>query len=102
MLSNDTLYLVTNTRIINALGDTIETPTKRLVYADQLSIGQAEFYQAAATGLRPELKFEIMAEEYLGEIEIEYNSKSYSIIRTYKKGLDRIELTCQGIVNGVV
>ena len=101
MLSNAVIYLITNTETMNDIGDTIKAPTKRLVYADRLSVGQAEFYQAAATGLRPELKFEIQAIEYQGEATMEYESKTYTIIRTFNKGLDKIELTCQGIVNGV-
>ena len=75
------------------------TETKRQVFADELSVGQTEFYQAAAVGLKPELKFEILAFEYQGEKILEYNSKQYEIKRTYKKGLDKLELTCQGVVN---
>jgi len=102
MLANDTIYLITNTESPNTLGDPIKTPTKRLIYADRLSVGRAEFYQAAATGLRPELKFEIQAIEYQNEATLEYESKTYTIIRTYKKGLDKLELTCQGVVNNAV
>lgn len=102
MLGNALISLITNTKAVNALGDAVLTPTKteRQVYADLYSVGQSEFYQAAATGLKPEIKFEIMAIEYQNESQLEYNSKIYNIIRTYNKGLDRLELTCQGVVNG--
>ncbi|MDD4780317.1 MAG: phage head closure protein [Tissierellia bacterium] len=102
MLSNAVIKLITNTETINGLGDTVKSSSYKTVYADELSIGQNEFYQANANGLRPELKFEIFSAEYASESELEYDAKTYTIIRTYKKGLDRIELTCQGIVNGVV
>jgi len=70
-----------------------------MVYADELSVGQSEFYQAAAVGLRPELKFEIFAGDYNDEKSLEYNSKKYDIKRTYRKGPDKVELTCQGVIN---
>lgn len=99
MLGNAVLYLVSTTKDKNSLGDIITTTSKRMIYADELSVGQAEFYQAAAIGLRPELKFEIFAGDYSGEKILEHEGKTYEIKRTYKKGLDKLEITCQGVVN---
>lgn len=99
MLGNAVIYLISVTNDKNSLGDIITTTSKRMVYADELSVGQTEFYQAAAIGLRPELKFEIFAGDYENEKTLEYNSKTYEIKRTYKKGLDKLEITCQGVVN---
>ena len=80
------------------MGDIITDIEKRMVYGDKKSIRQSEFYQAQATGLRPELAFEIRSIEYDDEELIEYNEKTYQIIRTYDKG-EFIELVCQGVVN---
>jgi len=102
MLGNAIIYLISIVDSVNDLGDTIKTPTKREVYADRLSVNQSEFYQAAATGLKPELKFEIQVAEYRGEPMLEYDTKTYTIIRTYNKGLDKLEITCSGLVNGVM
>lgn len=99
MLGNAVIYLISTSKTTNNMGDPVSTGTKRQVFADELSVGQTEFYQAAAVGLKPELKFEIQAIEYEGEKILEYDNKQYEIKRTYKKGLDKLELTCQGVVN---
>jgi SPP1 family predicted phage head-tail adaptor len=102
VLFKDVISLISITTTENAMGDSVETPVKRTVYADKQSIRQSEFYQAAATGLRPEIMFVIRSIDYNQEPKLEYNSKTYSIIRTYDKDGELTELVCQGIVNGVV
>ena len=57
MLFRDVVKLISVTVTENDMGDIIETPVEREVFADKQSIRQSEFYQAAATGLRPELMF---------------------------------------------
>lgn len=94
-------YLVSEVKTENDIGDTIITPTERMVYVDEKSIRQSEFYQAQATGLRPELMFEMRRSEYQKEPKFKYDGTTYDIIRTYKKNRDFIEIICQGIVNGV-
>lgn len=80
------------------MGDIISTEKFTKVYANKKSIRQTEFYQAQATGLKPELAFEIHSIEYENQEILEYNLKKYTIIRTYDKG-EFIELICQGVVN---
>lgn len=99
MLFRDVISLITITTTENELGDTIEVPTERQVFADKQSVRQSEFYQAAATGLRPELMFVVRTIEYNGETKLKYNGKEYSIIRTYDKDGELTELVCQGVVN---
>jgi len=99
MLFRDVIKLISYTTTENELGDTIEVPTERQVFADKQSVRQSEFYQAAATGLRPELMFVVRTIEYNGETRLKYNDKEYSIIRTYDKDGELIELICQGVVN---
>ena len=99
MLFRDVISLITVTTTENELGDTIEVSTERQVFADKQSIRQSEFYQAAATGLRPELMFVVRTIEYNGETKLKYNGKEYSIIRTYDKDGELTELVCQGVVN---
>ena len=101
MLFRDVIKLVSITTSENDMGDTIEVETKREVFTDKKSIRQNEFYQAAATGLRPELMFIIRSIEYEQEPKLEYNSKMYNIIRAYDKDSELTELVCQGLVNGV-
>ena len=101
MLFRDVINLVSIATTENDMGDIIEVETKREVFADKKSIRQNEFYQAQATGLRPELMFVIRTIEYEQEPKLEYDSKTYNIIRTYDKDGELTELVCQGLVNGV-
>lgn len=66
---------------------------RRDVFAKPLSIGTAEFYQAAATEYKPELKF-VLADyfDYNGETYAEHEGTLYRIMRTYRAGQE-IELT---------
>lgn len=70
-----------------------EDGVRREVLAKQLSIGTTEFYQAAATEYKPEIKF-VLADylEHNGETFAEYDGKLYRIMRTYRAGQE-IELT---------
>ena len=99
MLFRDVISLITITTTENELGDTIEVSTERQVFADKQSIRQSEFYQAAATGLRPELMFVVRSIDYNGEPKLKYNDKEYAVIRTYDKDGELTELVCQGVVN---
>lgn len=101
MLFRDVIDLVSVTTTTNDMGDIIDVETKRQVFADKKSVRQNEFYQAAATGLKPELMFVIRTVEYKQERKLEFNLKTYSIIRTYEKENEFTELVCSGIVNGV-
>ena len=100
MLFRDVVKLISVTTTENDMGDIIETPVEREVFADKQSIRQSEFYQAAATGLRPELMFVVRSVDYNGEQKLKYNDKEYAVIRTYDKDGELTELICQGVVNG--
>jgi len=99
MLFRDVISLITVTTTENELGDTIEVSTERQVFADKQSVRQSEFYQAAATGLRPELMFVVRSIDYNQEPKLKHGDKTYTIIRTYDKDGELIELICQGVVN---
>ena len=67
--------------------------SNRDVFCKLCSIGQTEFYQAQATGYKPELKF-VIADylDYDYETMIKYNEKLYRVIRTYRSGQE-LEIT---------
>lgn len=95
---NEEIYLIQDAgEAADTSGDLVKTEIRRLVYGKRLSIGQKEFYQAYAHGLKPEIKFELpdMA-EYQGEESLVYNSKRYQVLRTYVTEQHRIELVCHG------
>lgn len=99
MLFKEVIRLISTTTTENDMGDIIETYNEREVYADKQSIRQSEFYQAAATGLRPELMFVVRSIDYNQEPKLKHGDKTYTIIRTYDKDGELIELICQGVVN---
>jgi SPP1 family predicted phage head-tail adaptor len=68
------------------------------VFANKKSVRQSEFYQALATGLKPEIMFEVRSLEYTGQENLIYNLKEYVIIRTYSKNDEITELVCSGLV----
>jgi len=94
-----TIDFISTTIEINDLGDPIETKAYRTVYAEKMSIRQSEFYQAAATGLKPEIMFEIRTIDYDNENKLKFNEKEYKVIRAYEKG-EYTEIICQGLTNG--
>lgn len=70
------------------------------IFAERQSIGLNEFYQANASGFKPEIAFLIYRFEYHGEKTIIYNGERYNVIRTadVKSNGDRIKLICNAIV----
>lgn len=92
------IELVADTADENVLGNTISKEIKREVYAEKKSIRQSEFYQAAATGLKPEIMFEMWAAEYQNEKALYYGARKYEIMRVYDKKDVTIEIVCAGIV----
>lgn len=94
-----TLKKETNT--INEYGDTVQTFTERNVFAEVKSIGQSEFYQAQATGLKPEIKF-VIADfaDYQNEKFLSYKAfgestaEDYTVLRTYRDKLN-LEIVCK-------
>lgn len=60
---------------------------KREVFCGIRSVARSEFYQAEATGYKPELVF-VLADyyDYEDETLVEYDGKRYRVIRTYRTG----------------
>lgn len=99
---SDIIYLTPITSGKNEIGYPKEIQGEpRQVYANKKSVRQNEFYQAAATGLKPEVMFEIRSFEYEGEHLLTHENKEYRIIRTFEKDKNLVELICSGLVNEV-
>jgi SPP1 family predicted phage head-tail adaptor len=94
---SDIVYLISNTISKTDTGDTVLTPTSRMIYANKLSVRQSEHYQAQAIGLKPELMFIVRSEDYGDEDALQYDGDDYSIDRSYKK-IGLTELVCTRIV----
>lgn len=82
-------------------GNPISIDERWQVYAEQMSVGQNEFYRAANQGLKPNFVFEIYAEEFKDADLLIYEEAEYTIIRTYQRTLDKLELVCERkVANG--
>lgn len=93
---NEVIYLLSVTHSINDIGDRIETPKIEMRFAKIKSIGQSEFYQAQAQGLKPEIKFELADYlDYNNQEEVVYNGFRYKVLRTFRSG-NKLELVCYG------
>ena|SRR5690554_5479246 len=95
---NDLITLIAITTTKDSIGQPVETETPREVLCEVKSISQTEFYQAAQTQLRPELKVIMDADEYEKEVRLEYDGEEYKVIRRYKTDGHEIELTCERVI----
>jgi len=105
-MRNDTITLIKKTGQSNdAYGRQIIEETQTEIFCDVQSIRQTEFTEAGKLGIRPAFCFEIFAEEYNGEEEVEYLNRRFYVYRTYRNRQypDRLELYVQdrsGVKNG--
>lgn len=100
------LKLISYVQGKNDMGDVVNAETETTILCDVLSIQRTEFYQADASGLKPEIIFVVNKYEYEGQKDVVFEGKRYSVIRAYApkkvKGIadfDNLELTCTGLVN---
>ena len=101
MLWRDVIKLIAVTHTQNAMKDMVESLTETTVYANKKSIRQSEFYQAMATGLKPEIMFEVRTSDFNGQVKVKDEAnKVYNIIRTYDRNGEITELICTGLVVG--
>ena len=97
---DEVIKLLSRTDTVNKYGDTVSTFTEKQVFAEVKSVGQTEFYQAQAIGLKPEIKF-IIADfaDYGGEKQLKYTpfggtEQTYDILRTYRNKIN-LEIVCK-------
>lgn len=92
----DMVTLRAESSALDAFNRPYKTFLDRKVYANKKSVKFSEFYQASATGLKPELIFQVKS--YKGETYLLYRGKQYRVIRSYEIG-DSTELTCTSLLN---
>lgn len=102
---DEVLKLIATTNGTDEYGDPVLTETVREVLCREASVGQTEFYQAHANGLKPEIK--LVLDDYLdyeGEQLVRYTplgqteEQLFRILRTYRVGQE-LELVCYREVN---
>lgn len=82
-------------------GNEILTVTETTVFVHPRGVYNAEFYNAAQAGLHPSITFDLTNKaDYNGERLIEWEGKSYNVIRTDWDGQrDAIRLICEERIN---
>ena len=102
---SDILTFIKQTHGSDEYGDPVITETKRVCFCREASIGQKEFYQAHAVGLKPEIKL-VIADylDYQGEQLLYYvprgqtDPQLFRVLRTYRTGQE-LELVVYREVN---
>lgn len=77
------IYLINKVQEEDDIGNIITssfTLTKR--YAKKQSVKTNEFYSAVESGLSPSVEFVMKRLDYDGQLELNWNNKRYSVIRT--------------------
>lgn len=73
-------------------GNQIAVPAEQVVQAAEQQISRQEFYQAAQAGIRPARMFVVHPFEYHGEDRVRVDGNTYSVIRTFQRSDDELEL----------
>lgn len=89
------IFLISEAKTQNEIGEWISAETKRQVYANLQSVTASEWFNASQIGLAPEYRFTMFGPDYNGESVVEYNGDRFAIYRVYGAGTDRIELYTQ-------
>lgn len=81
----------------DSAGNELITYEERTVFVQPRGVYNAEFYNAAQAGLHPSITFELANRaDYNGEKLVEWDGKTYSVIRTdWTAQRDRISLICE-------
>ncbi len=91
------LTLISQTYTEDEIGNQIPVETQTIILCGLKSVGRSEFYNAASTGLRPEMVFVVHGYEYDGESIVEFEGTRYRVIRTYAVDFEEFEITVEKV-----
>lgn len=86
------IKLIKKSITADELGYPVTTETARETFCRVESVTRSEYFQAGKAGLAPAHVFSVAAVEYEGEDELEYEGQRFGIYRTFRNGLDYMEL----------
>lgn len=92
------LMLISQSTTEDEIGNQIPVETETAILCGLKSVGRSEFYNAAATGLRPEMVFVVHGYEYSGQQIVKFDGVRYRVIRTYAINFEEVELTCEKVI----
>jgi len=78
----------------DSIGQETETPTARLVYANEYTMSATENYEAARAGLKPEREFQLRAIDYADEALVSVDGVEYRVVRAAYSG-EWVRLVCE-------
>lgn len=87
----------------DAMGQMVPTETRRDVFCNVTSVTASEFFAAAQTGLKPELRATLFGPDYQGEEIVELDGVRYGVYRTYLGKKETVELYLErkvGVAHG--
>lgn len=92
-----TATLRTETITLDAYLNEVPAYQDRTVFVRPKSVRASDFYEAARSGLKPEIILVLSTPaDYQGEKVAVYNGREYSVVRAYQKpGRDAVELTLE-------
>lgn len=96
MRHHEVIYLVSVQMSEDEIGNQVEQIAERKVFANEFSISSTEYYNAAATGIRPSKSFEIYSFEYKGEERLKHKDVVYRVVRTETRG-EKTRITCERV-----
>lgn len=92
MYFKEVAYLLKETITLNSKYRPVTSYQPIMFYCNEKSIGQSEYYQSAAIGLKPQIKLQAKLLDLAGITHIKYHDRIYKILRTYQIE-DEIEIT---------
>jgi len=95
MVDEITLRVKTETSRVGGIPTYTNTDT--VVYADVKSATRSEWSAQNQAGHKADIVFSINADEYADQTEAIYNTTTYRVLRAYRIGRGRIELTCEAM-----
>lgn len=94
---NDIAYLVNEVLTEDDIGNSVSETSETAVFCEISSVGQSEFYKAAAVGYKPQCRLKMWENEYGGQSLVRIGNVHYSVIRNFSKN-GTIELYLEGRV----
>lgn len=76
----------------DSIGNQVPTETKSVVQGSKKELSMSEFYAAAQAGIRPTVELIVHSFEYDDQQAVEWRGHRYTVIRTYQRNADEVEL----------
>lgn len=86
------LTLISETYIVDEIGQQIPQETRRDVFCNISSVSAAEWFEAGRSGLKPEYRATMFSYDYGHEKIVELDGVRYGVYRTYLGKNESIEL----------